>query len=167
MTIRITVIVFSILAAFACNNQQSKQAEDNASAVRKLPSEKPIIKKPDKTEQKELKPCEYLVTEIVTTSPRYKQLTKGLYKAVVKNGGLSFGISLEGSPNPRQDKAWSYSKTYDFTVYETYSDRQLNTARFSFNPNNKQLYEYDAANDQLKPIAFDKNLLLKYDALCK
>ena len=65
--IKIT-IVFSILAAFACNNQQSKKTEDSASAVRKLPSEKSIIKKIDKTEQKELKLCEHLVTEILTTS---------------------------------------------------------------------------------------------------
>jgi hypothetical protein len=162
-TIRITVIVFSILAAFTCHNQQSKKAEVDASAVRKLKSEKSIIKKIDKTEQKELEPCEYLVKEILTTSPRYRQLTKGLYKAVVKNGGLSFGISLEGSPNPKQDKAWSYSKTYDFTVYEMYTDRALNTARFSFNPNNKQLYEYDEAHNKLKPIEFDTNLLLKYE----
>ena len=156
-----------MLAAFACNNQQSKEAEDVASAVRKTISEKPVIKKTDKTGQKELNPCEGLVTEILTTSPRYRQLTKDLNEAVVKNGGLSFGFSLEGSPDPGRDKAWIYSKTYDFTIYESYSDRQLNTARFSFNPNNKQLYEYDAVRDELKPIEFDKNLLLKYEALCK
>jgi hypothetical protein len=166
-TYRITIIVFSMLAAFACNNQQSKKAEGDASAVRKLTSEKSIIKKIDKTEQKDFKPCECLVTEILTTSPRYRQLTKGLNKAVVKNGGVSFGISLEGSPNPRQDKAWSYSKNYDFTVYEMYTERQLNTARFSFNPNNKQLYEHDAVHDKLIPIEFDRNLLVKYKALCK
>jgi hypothetical protein len=166
-TIRITIIAFSVMAAFACNNQQSKRAEVDSTAVRKPPSEKSIIKKTDKAEHKELKLCDSIVTEILTTSPRYNKLTKGLYKAVVKNGGLSFGISLEGSPNPRQDKSWSYSKTYDFTLYEMYTDRKLNTARFSFNPNNKQLYEYDAVHDQLKPIEFDRNLLLKYDALCK
>ena len=190
-TIRITVILFLVLAAFACNNQQSKKAKGDASATKKLTSEKSIIKKIDKTDekpiskridkidekpvikntnklvQKELKPCENLVADILTTSPRYRQLTKGLNNAVVKNGGLPFGISLEGSPNPRQDKAWSYSKTYDFTVYEMYTDRQLNTARFSFDPSNKQLYEYDAVNDKLKPIEFDRNLLLKFEALCK
>ena len=165
--IGITVIVFSMLVAFACNNQQSKKAEDNDSAVRKRTSEKPINKKTDKTEKKELKPCENIVTEILTTSPRYRQLTKGLNEAVVKNGGLSFGITLEGSPNPGQDKAWSYSKTYDFTIYEMYPERQLNTARFSFNPENKQLYEYDAVHNQPKPIEFDTNLLIKYEALCK
>jgi len=74
---------------------------------------------------------------------------------------------MEGSPNPRQDKTWSYSKTYDFTLYEMYPDRQLNTARFSFNPEDKLLYEYDEVHDQLKPIAFDRELLKKYEALCK
>jgi len=178
-TIRITAIVFSMLVTFACNTQQSKKAKGDASATKKLTSEKSIIKiidktdeksiikNIDKTELKELKPCENLVKEILTTSPRYRQLTKGLYEAVLKNGGQSFGISLEGSPNPGQDKAWSYSKTYDFTVYEMYTDRQLNIAHFTFNPNNKQLYEYDAVHDQLKTIEFDRDLLLKFDALCK
>jgi hypothetical protein len=165
--IGITLTVFFILVAFACNNRQSKKAENKGSADRKLPSEKSISKKTDTIEQTELNSCECMVKEILITSPRYKRLTKGLKKAVVKNGGLSFGISLEGSPNPRQDKTWSYSKTYDFTVYEMYTDRQLNTARFSFNPTDKQLYEYDAAHDRLKPIEFDRNLLLKYEALCK
>jgi hypothetical protein len=156
-----------MLAVFACNNQQSKKADDNSSAVSKPASEKPIRKKTEKTGQKDIKPCENLVKEILTTSARYKQLTKGLNKAVIKNGGLYFGVNLEGSPNRGQDKAWSYSKTYDFTIYEMYTDRQLNTARFSFNPENKQLYEYDAVHDQLKPIEFDRNLLPKYETLCK
>jgi len=155
------------MVVIACNNQQSKKTEVDSTAVRKTPSEKLITKKTDKTEPVEFKPCDSLVTLLVTTSPRYKRLTKGLYKAVVKNGGLSFGIRLEGSPNPRQDKSWSYSRTYDFTVYEKYTDRDVNTARFSFNPSNKQLYEYDEVFDKLKPIEFDRNLLLKYDTLCK
>jgi len=168
-----------MLVALTCNNQRREKAKDSNSAVKTQTSEKLISKKIDKIDekliikklvksvQKEFNPCENIVAEILTTSPRYKQLTKGLYEAIVKNGGLSFGISLEGSPNPRQDKAWSYSKTYDFTVYEMYTDRQLNTARFTFNPNNKQLYEYDAVHDRLIPIEFDRNLLLKYEALCK
>ena len=153
------------MEAFCGNNPQSKKAAQDTSAVKKPISVNPQSK--EKAERKELNPCEDLVKEILTTSPRDKQLTKGLNKAVVKNGGLSFGITLEGSPNPTQDKAWSYSKTYDFTVYEMYTDRQLNIARFSFNPKNKQLYEYDEVHDQLKPIEFDRKLLLKYEALCK
>jgi hypothetical protein len=166
-TIRITVIVFSLLAVFACKNQQSKKAEVDSSTLRKPASEKSISKKMNKVDQNELTSCDSIVTVILTTSPRYKKFTKGLYKAVIKNGGLSFGIRLEGSPNPKQEKSWSYSNTYDFTLYEMYTDRKLNTARFSFNPNNKQLYEYDEVHDQFKPIEFDRNLLLKYDTLCK
>jgi hypothetical protein len=59
------------------------------------------------------------------------------------------------------------SQTYEFTVYEVYTDRELNTARFSFNPNSRQLYEYDEIRNLLKPIEFDRKLLKKYDALCK
>jgi len=156
-----------ILTAFACNDRQSKKAKDNPYEVTKPTSGKALIRKIDKAEQKVLKPCDSIVTEIVTTSPRYKKLTKGLYKAVVKNEGISFGISLDGSPNARKDNSLSYSKTYDFTLFEMYTDRKLNTARFSFNPNNKKLYEYDPVHNQLKSIKFDRNLLLKYNALCK
>jgi len=166
-TIRISVLLFSILLAFACNNKQSDKTKEDESVVKKLLTGKSIFKKQEKAELNKYKSCESIVKEILTTSPRYCQLTKGLNKAVVKNGGQSFGITLEGSPNPLHDKAWGYSETYDFTIYENYMDRQLKTARFSFNPNNKQLYEYDAVNDQLKPIKFDRKLLLKYEALCR
>jgi hypothetical protein len=166
-TLRITIILFSLLVIYSCHNQHGRKAEGDTPVVRKLNSEKFIIKKPDKTEQKELESCESLVKEILTCSPRYRQLTKGLNEAVVKNGGLSFEMILEGSPKPKPDKAWRYSKTYDFTVYEMYTDRALNTASFSFNPENKLLYEYDATHNQLKSIAFDRNLLLKFESLCK
>jgi hypothetical protein len=93
-------------------------------------------------------------------------LTKGLAEAVLKNGGLYFGLALEGSPDPRQDSAMSYSKTYNYTLYEMYPDRQLNTSRFIFNPGNKQLYEYDPVHDQLTAINYAKNLLLQLDTGC-
>jgi hypothetical protein len=166
-TIKIAVFVFILLATLACNKQKGKNAETDSATVNKPITERSDIKKTDKTEQEEFKPCDSLVKEILTTSPRYKKLTKGLYKAVVKNGGQSFGIRLERSPNHKQDSRMSYSKTYDFAVYEVYTDRELNTARFSFNPINKQLYEYDEVHDQLKTIEFDRNLLLKYDTLCR
>jgi hypothetical protein len=176
---KIIIFVFSMLTAFACNTQQSKRVNDKTSSIKNPASEKSTIKKIDNINEKstnksieisepnELKSCESLVKLILTTSPRYIQLTKGINEKVMKNGGLSYGISLEGSPNPRKDKAWRYSKTYDFTVYEMYIDRQLNTARFIFDPNNKKLYEYDAVQDQLKLIEFDTNLLLKLETFCK
>lgn len=169
-TIKIAFILISMQFVLACN-QPGKTPENSAPGIRKQSPEKAIVSKPDHIEPKELNTKELntkelninelLVKEILTTCPRYRQLTKGLRKAVIKNGGQSFGVRLEGSPNPKKDKAWSYSKTYDYTIYEMYPNRQLNIARFSFNPKNNQLYEYDAVLDQLQPIVFNRNLLIQ------
>ena len=113
------------------------------------------------------KSCYQVVVQILTTSKRYKQLTKGLYERVVKNGGTSYGIMLEGSPNPKQDTAMEYSKTYDFNLHESYPDREPVIARFTFDKKKRQLYEYDVVNDELKAIDFNKKLLLELDKACK
>ena len=118
-------------------------------------------------EIRELKTCVDVVMEILRTSPTYIKETKGLYEAVIKNGGTSFGITIEGSPNPKNDYALDYSKTYDFNLHENYSDHMPVIARFTFNPVNKQLYEYDIAENKLNPIDFNRNLLLKFNELCK
>ena len=47
------------------------------------------ITKVDTKEKRELKTCIDIVMEILTTSPVYLKKTKGLYEAVVKNGGTS------------------------------------------------------------------------------
>lgn len=167
MDIKIIMISICILAASACNNQQNKEAEYTSSLVSNPITEKHIQKKIEESQQDDSKSCEDLVKKVLTTSKRYKQLTKELNKAIIQNGGQSFGIRLEGSPTPFKNKAWNYSETFDFTLYEVYSDRELNTSRFAFDPATKKLYEYDAVNDGLKPIDFDENLLEKYDALCK
>ncbi|RPH31866.1 MAG: hypothetical protein EHM93_11810 [Bacteroidales bacterium] len=138
----LTALIFSILIVFACNSKDSKKNKFRLNR-------------------------ESIIQEIITTSPRYKELTKGLYDVVIKNGGSSIGISLEGSPDAKKDKVISYSKTYDFTLYEMYTERKMNTTRFSFSPEKKQLYEYDAVNDTLKPIDFDKNLLIKFESFNK
>jgi hypothetical protein len=159
----LAAVAISIFVAFACNNQNNKKENREDTISRK--HNKLIISNYGKAEQFNKNTREKIIKEIVTTSPRFKQLTKGLNDAVVKNGGQFFGISLEGSPNPKTDRIWSYSKTYDFTLYEMYEERQLNTARFSFDPVNKQLYEYDAVKDKLMKIDFDRSLLLEYNAL--
>ncbi|MFC2086898.1 hypothetical protein ACFLSA_01890 [Bacteroidota bacterium] len=106
-TIRTTAVAFIILAVFACNNKQSKKVENDVLKVEKPATEKSIAGKTDKTGYFVLKSYDSLVTEILTTSPRYKQLTtKGLNKAVVKNRGQFFEVNLERSPNPSQDKLW-------------------------------------------------------------
>lgn len=100
-----------------------------------------------------------VVKKVLKTSARYAQITKGLHKAVIENGGQGFGICLERSPNPKKDGAMGFSKTYDFVIYEMYPERQLNIAWFTFNPHTKKLYEYDPILDRQKQIAFDKNVL--------
>ena len=116
---------------------------------------------------RELKICVDVVMEILMTSPTFLEETRGLEEAIAKNGGESFEITIEGSPNPQSDGALDYSKTYDFNLHETYSDHMPVIARFTFDPMNKQLYEYDIAEDKLIPISFNRNLLFKLDDLCK
>ncbi|GAA4212192.1 hypothetical protein GCM10022289_42650 [Pedobacter jeongneungensis] len=101
--------------------------------------------------------------KIVETSPRCKQLTKGLYERVVKNGGTSYGIMLESSPNPKTDPSQEYSKTYNFNLHESYADRMPVVARFVFDPKKQQLYEDDVVNATLVAIPFDKKLLLLFN----
>ncbi len=103
----------------------------------------------------------------MTTSDRYKSLTDGLAERVIKNGGTSFGISYEGSPNPKIDSATSYSKTYDYSVHESYPDRAPVIARFTFDQTKRQLFEYDTALDSLIPTSFNKKLLVALDKACK
>ena len=118
-------------------------------------------------EKRELKTCIDIVMEILTTSPSYLKKTKGLYEAVVKNGGTSFGIMIDGSPNPKSDEAIGFSDTYNFRLYESYPDRNATIGYFSFNPTERQLYEYDVVEDKSNPIDFDRNLLLKFNEMCK
>ncbi|KFF07509.1 hypothetical protein [Flavobacterium reichenbachii] len=111
--------------------------------------------------------CIDVVLEILTTAPSYAEGTKGLYEAVVKNGGTSFGITVEGSPNPERDKALDYSENYVLSLHETYPDRMPTIARYTFDPSKNELYEYNTAEDTLLPISFNKELLLKYRKVCK
>ena len=60
-----------------------------------------------------------------------------------------------------------FSDTYDFNLHETYPDRMLVFARFTFNPTDRQLYEYDVVADKLNAIDFDRNLLLEFNHICE
>ena len=111
--------------------------------------------------------CIDVVLKILSTSPSYAEQTKGLYEAVVKNGGTSFGITVEGSPHPESDNALHYSETYDLNLHETYPDRMPVIARYTFDPSKNELYTYDTAEDTLQSIDFNKNLLSEYHKICK
>jgi len=113
------------------------------------------------------KTCPDIASEIMASSATFKNKTEGLLEAIVKNGGTSYGIELEGSPDPIIDKAPAQSKTYDFNLHETYADRAPVVARFSFDPQSKQLYLYDPVLDSLTPIDFDRRLLRKFDEICQ
>lgn len=157
------ILLYLSIAMCACNNDNSKK-KDRVAEVGKQAVEKPISKEPEYYEQ-EPDAIESLVTTILKTSPRYLQLTKGLQKRLVENGGLYFDVYLEKSPERSEGMKGIYSETYDFTLFEMYEERQLNTSRFSFNPERKQLFEYDIATDSFVAIAFDTTLLFTYDSL--
>lgn len=117
---------------------------------------------------KEIKPVSYsnkadIVEQIVTTSPTFLKMTKGLAAGVVKNGGTSFGISMESSPNMEISGTDDQADTYIFELHETYPDRNVTIARFSFDPKKKQLFRYDGVNDTWNVIDFDKRWLVKFD----
>jgi ketosteroid isomerase-like protein len=116
---------------------------------------------------REFNTCLDVVIRIVTTSPLYIKKTKGLEDAVIQNGGTGFGLSLESSPEPESEDAFEFSETYDFNLHETYTDRIHVVARFSFNPEERVLYEYDIVNDAYTPIEFNKELISKMENLCK
>ncbi len=111
--------------------------------------------------------CMNIVMDILTSAEAYQTKTKNLEAAAKQNGGTSYGITLEGSPHPQEDEALAYSATYDFSIHENYPDHMPVIARYCFNPQERQLYEYDIAEDKLIPILFDKSLLAKMEAICR
>lgn len=155
--VKLVVFLYLILVMVACQNKTNKNNKNDANIENKT------NKNANKSLtglnlDKKLKPAENAVKEILITSPRYIELTKDLQQKIDKAGGLYFGIYLQKSPQNNNDGR--YSNTYEFTLYEVYPERQVNTARFSFNPVNKQLSEYDLVNDTLIPIIYDSSLLL-------
>ncbi|PIF30142.1 hypothetical protein CLU81_0546 [Flavobacterium sp. 9] len=164
-------LILSFLILISCNEKQksSNFYPNDKKVIKAVANQntKELDKKTLKLEKKELVNCMNVVMEILTTSPTYLKTTNGLTEAVIKNGGTSFGILIEGSPNPKANNAMEYSETYDFNIHESYEDREPVVARFSFDPIKKQLYLYNAAEDTLVPIAFDKKLLLKLNKVCQ
>ena len=150
------LFLLMLVSLTACNN--SIKDSKNVAVDTMMIQGQSRQNKPNKTS------CLEVVTEILTTSPIYHKKTNGLYEAVVKNGGTSFGLTLEGSPDPKKDEAQVYSKTYDFSLYESYPDRNTVVARFVFNPTTRLLYEYDAVEDKLNAVEFDRDLLTELDS---
>ncbi|KIO78332.1 hypothetical protein TH53_04165 [Pedobacter lusitanus] len=162
-----TLLLASLLFAASCT-QQTKTKDESVQDT--LTRSGITANKPSKTDS--LKPlskntCSQVVFKIMTTSASYKELTNGLTERIVKNGGTSFGFFYEGSPQPKIDSAMNYSKTYDYSVHESYPDHSPVIARYSFDPVKRQLFEYDAASDSLIAVPFNKGLLVDLDKACK
>jgi hypothetical protein len=152
-------IVLALL--FSCKTQNQQTANDSASVDTVVSKEKPS------TVDTSVQFCGELVKEILKSSPRYKQLTSGLLEAVKKNGGTSVDIMIDKSPEHNKKDASEYSANYEMQISESYPDRQVNLAHFSFNPSKGELYEYDVVRDQLITIDFDKELLGGAGRYCK
>jgi len=160
-TNRVLAILLTVGFAIACDDQQEQDLNVIIANI-EITGEKSNLKKNIKAGQNEVYSEEYAVTQILTTSPRFRQLTKGLYNNTsTEQKGLSYGIILEGSPNKKQNTTRSFSRNYDFTVYQLSPVGKLNAGYFSFDPKNKQLYEFNASKGQLNAIEFDRNLLIK------
>jgi hypothetical protein len=159
------IIFFSfIIIAVSCHK--------NESIKNPIPSndKKGIVNDLKKTEKPQevnySKTCSDEAIEILESSSSYQKRIENLLDAVVKNGGTSYGILIEGSPNPKSDHASSYSKNYDFSLHETYPDRVVTIARYTFDPARNELFEYDVVNDSMITIKFDKKLLSKFHKTC-
>lgn len=165
--IKLTLLLYLLIIVYSCHSKKNKKEDSVNSEVKNKTTEQHIREEPEQNVQENLLPIELVVKEILTTSPHYIKLTKGLQEKLLKNGGLYFGLHLERSPQRSKGKEGRYSKTYDFTIYEMYEERQLNTSCFSFNAENKRLFEHNILNDSLMPIEYDRALLLIYDSLNK
>jgi len=160
--------LLTIFFLTSCNNNQNRKENGyNPKLTNKIQADSNNTKQTIGKGEKKFNTCLDVVFEILTTSPTYLKKTKGLNEAIVKNGGNSFGITVEGSPNPKKDDAMEYSENYEFNLHETYSERTTVITRFKFNLSDRKLYEYDAAEDKLNPIDFDQKLLVKFDEICK
>ena len=116
----------------------------------------------------EFESCLNVVLEILTTSPQFITQSMGLYEVEFAEGQTSFGVALEGCPNPDED--WGsvdLSPTYDFNWHQSDPGKRTVIARYSFNPMDEQLYEWNPVDGRLYPIEFDRKLLLKYSEICK
>lgn len=156
-------IIFGCFLICSCNNNSTTRTPLLVKDSLKIPVDS--IKKSEVLVSQSPS-CISVVIDILTTSKRYKEITNGLEERIIKNGGTSYGFIIEGSPNPARDSANDYSKTYDFSLHETYPDHNPVIARFSFDQAKHQLYEIDAASDSLVPIDFNKKLLQVLDKSC-
>lgn len=159
--LRLPLLVILLFLA-SCNTQNKPASADTATVDSGI-----IQHENEVTDQHHIRYCSNLVKEILISSPRYKKLTDGLLQAVKKNGGTSVDIIMDRSPEAVNKQASDYSAQYEMQITESYPDRRVNIAHFTFDPSKNTLYEYDVVRDRLITIDFDKNLLEHSGEYCK
>lgn len=162
-------ILVLFLGIFSCsqavkNNDEPKRIETSKAITERVKEPKPI---PEIKPIIETKNCVEIIFEIIETSTHFLEKTKGLTDKIIKNGGTSYGLMLEGSPNPIDDDAENESETYDFNLHETYPDHSPIICRYSFNLAKKQLFLYDPAEDEFIEIEFDKKRMKSFNKSCQ
>ena len=162
-----SLVLAGLLFTVSCTEQPKKDKLHNDTLTKVTVVSPPKTSKLDTVSTVSTKTCSQIAYLILTTSPRYQSLTNGLKERIIKNGGTSFYISYEGSPYSKIDSAENYSKTYDYSIHENYPDHAPLIASFTFDPVQKQLFEYNVAQDSLMPAAFDKTLLVDLAKACK
>jgi hypothetical protein len=151
-----------LLYIISCNSQNKRTSSDTAF------NDSALIQSNDGiSAQQQIHYCSELVKEILSSSPRYIQLTGGLLPEVKKNGGTSIDIFIDKSPENSDKQASDYSAQYEMQIAESYPDRRVNIAHFTFDPSKNILYEYDVVHNQLITIEYDESLLENSEKFCK
>ena len=161
-----TPMLFVLLMFFSfCNNTELKTQIKNISS--KDADFIQVALQQNKQRDTSFNICIDAVYKILESSKRWKTLTRGLEKRIQKNGGTSYGTSLDASPQPKKDGALAISDIYEISMHESYPDHISYITKFTFDPQKNQLYEYDVATDSLRPLTFDRNLLQVVHKPCK
>ena len=113
------VCAFLVLIMFSCQNGEANS--DKKSELQKIEVVDSTLEKQELVDEKQALPAKKqdkqadIAEQIVTTSPTFLKMTKELAQRIVKNGGTSFGISLESSPDENDN-------SYQFELHESYPD---------------------------------------------
>jgi hypothetical protein len=111
--------------------------------------------------------CIRAVEDILISSPKFIELTKGLSERVIRNGGSGYFLLLENSENIETNKSLQNSTFLKYSLREDYLERAIPIAWFIFDTNKLILYEEDMETGKLIQISFDKKLLDVYLRQCK
>lgn len=110
--------------------------------------------------------CIETVFDIIESSKEFKELSEGLEERIRENGGTGYGFTVEVSPNPVTDQAFTKGDFYEISLHESYEDRMPNIAHFRFDHHQKKLFMMNVVNADYEEIGFDENLVESFVLQC-